>query len=209
MVWHFSGIRPLFNDGASEATEATRDYVITQDRQYDDTLINVFGGKITTYRKLAEEVLALVDRRTQNRSKRWTAGAALPGGDFAVLSFDALVIEAQRHFAFADPPLVSRLVRLYGTDVWTLLKDCQQICDLGTHFGAGLYQVEVDYLVREEWARLAQDIVYRRTKLGLRMTVEEISALQQYLDSLDFLDDASVDQGVADLGPDIDSAQMA
>jgi len=209
VVWHFSGIRPLFNDGASEATEATRDYVITQDRQYDDTLINVFGGKITTYRKLAEEVLALVDRRTQNRSKRWTAGAALPGGDFAVLSFDALVIEAQRHFAFADPPLVSRLVRLYGTDVWTLLKDCQQICDLGTHFGAGLYQVEVDYLVREEWARLAQDIVYRRTKLGLRMTVEEISALQQYLDSLDFLDDASVDQGVADLGPDIDSAQMA
>ena len=85
----------------------------------------------------------------------------------------------------------------------------QQICDLGTHFGAGLYQVEVDYLVREEWARLAQDIVYRRTKLGLRMTVEEVSALEQYLDTLDFLDDASVDQRVADLSPDVDSAQMA
>ena len=80
---------------------------------------------------------------------------------------------------------------------------------MGTHFGAGLYQVEVDYLVREEWARLAQDIVYRRTKLGLRMTVEEISALEQYLDTLDFLDDASVDRRVADLSPDVDSAQMA
>ena len=209
VVWHFSGIRPLFNDGASEATEATRDYVITQDRQYDDTLINVFGGKITTYRKLAEEVLALVDQRTQNRSKRWTAGTALPGGDFAVLSFDTLVIEAQRHFAFADPLLVRRLARLYGTEVWALLKDCEQICDLGTHFGAGLYQVEVDYLVREEWARLAQDIIYRRTKLGLRMTEEEISALEQYLDTLHFLDDASVDQRVADLSSDIDSAQTA
>ena len=116
VVWHFSGIRPLFNDGASEATEATRDYVITQDRQYDDTLINVFGGKITTYRKLAEEVLALVDQRTQNRSKRWTAGSALPGGDFAVLSFDTLVIEAQRHFAFADPCSYG------GLPVYTALK---------------------------------------------------------------------------------------
>ena len=209
VVWHFSGVRPLFNDGASEATEATRDYVITQDRQYDDTLINVFGGKITTYRKMAEGVLALVDQRTQNRSKRWTAGTALPGGDFAVLSFETLVIEAQRHFAFADPLLVRRLAHLYGTEVWALLKDCKQICDLGTHFGAGLYQVEVDYLVREEWARLAQDIIYRRTKLGLRMTTEEISALEQYLDTLHFLQDASVDQRVSDLSPDVDSAQTA
>ena len=80
---------------------------------------------------------------------------------------------------------------------------------MGTHFGAGLYQVEVDYLVREEWARLAQDIIYRRTKLGLRMTVEEISALEQYLDTLHFLDDASVDQRVADLSPDVDNAQTA
>ena len=209
VVWHFSGIRPLFNDGANEATEATRDYVITQDSQYSDHLINVFGGKITTYRRLAEEVMTIVDKAASRRTKKWTAGATLPGGDFDATKFEDLVAKAQADFAFAAAPLIRRLTRLYGTQVWALLKDCQQFSDLGTHFGADLYQAEVDFLVREEWARQAADIVYRRTKLGLRMTVEEIASLQQYLNGPMSLSDATVDQRITRLASDVDSAQMA
>ena len=209
VVWHFSGIRPLFNDGASEATEATRDYVITQDHQYSNSLINVFGGKITTYRKLAEEVLTMVDKAANRRTKKWTAGAALPGGDFGATDFEALVAKAQTDFPFAEAQLIRRLPRLYGTQVWALLKDCQQVSDLGRHFGADLYQAEVEFLVQEEWARQAADIVYRRTKLGLRMTAEEIAGLQNYLDDPVSLGDAPVDQGIARLAADVDSAQMA
>lgn len=209
VVWHFSGIRPLFNDGANEATEATRDYVITQDSQYSDHLINVFGGKITTYRRLAEEVMTMVDKAASRRTKKWTAGATLPGGDFDATKFEDLVAKAQADFAFAAAPLIRRLTRLYGTQVWALLKDCQQFSDLGTHFGADLYQAEVDFLVREEWARQAADIVYRRTKLGLRMTVEEIASLQQYLNGPMSLSDATVDQRITRLASDVDSAQMA
>lgn len=209
VVWHFSGIRPLFNDGASEATEATRDYVITQDHQNGDSLINVFGGKITTYRKLAEEVLTMVDKAANRRTKKWTAGAALPGGDFGATDFEALVAKAQTDFPFAEAQLIRRLTRLYGTQVWALLKDCQQVSGLGRHFGADLYQAEVDFLVQEEWARRAADIVYRRTKLGLRMTAEEIAGLENYLDGPVSLSDAPVDQGIARLAADIDSAQTA
>ena len=203
VVWHFSGVRPLYDDGASEATEATRDYVITQDTRAGGSLINIFGGKLTTYRKLAEEVLTLVDRTARQKTRQWTDSVVLPGGDFPVDGFDALVADAKQDYPFVDPLLIARLTRLYGTELRQLLGDCQNSESLGQHFGADLYQVEVDFLVRAEWARQADDIVYRRTKLGLRMQPHEIAALQTYLDDL------PIQQGVTGFAADLDRPQMA
>lgn len=203
VVWHFSGVRPLYDDGASEATEATRDYVITQDRQTNGRLINIFGGKITTYRKLAEEVLTLVDQGASKRTKKWTADAALPGGDFPATGFNDLVARATKDFDFVPADLIQRLARLYGTRLWVLLADCSCIEDLGTCFGADLYQAEVDYLVREEWAQQAEDIVYRRTKLGLRMLDDDIRALEDYLGN------SAIIQGVAGFTADLDNPQVS
>lgn len=203
VVWHFSGVRPLFDDGADEATEATRDYVITQDRATGGKLINIFGGKITTYRKLAEEVLTLVDQTAKKKTKKWTAHAALPGGDFPATQFDQLLAKATTDFPFVETTLLQRLARLYGTQLWLMLARCENASDLGQHFGASLYQAEVDFLVREEWAQRAEDIVYRRTKLGLRMQPEEIDALQAYLDQ------TTVIQGITGFATDLDSVQVS
>ena len=203
VVWHFSGVRPLYNDGASEATEATRDYVITQDRQTNGKLINIFGGKITTHRKLAEEVLTLVDQSAKRRTNKWTADAALPGGDFPATGFNDLVARAASDFDFIPADLLQRLARLYGTRLWGLLADCSCAEDLGICFGADLYQVEVDYLVREEWAQQAEDIVYRRTKLGLRMTDHDVRRLNDYLAN------SAIVQGVAGFAADLDSPQVS
>ena len=203
VVWHFSGVRPLFDDGADQATEATRDYVITQDQPTDGKLINIFGGKITTYRKLAEEVLTLVDQAAKKKTETWTARAALPGGNFPATRFDQLVAKATTDFPFVEPVLLKRLARLYGTQLWLMLAHCEQADDLGQHFGESLYQVEVDFLVREEWAQRAEDIVFRRTKLGLRMQPDEIDALQAYLDH------TTVVQGVTGFATDLDGAQVS
>jgi glycerol-3-phosphate dehydrogenase len=177
--------------------------VITQDQPTDGKLINIFGGKITTYRKLAEEVLTLVDQAAKKKTEKWTAHAALPGGDFPAMHFDQLVTKAATDFPFVEPVLLARLARLYGTHLWLMLADCENAQDLGQHFGASLYQVEVDFLAREEWARRAEDIVFRRTKLGLRMQPEEIDALQAYLDQ------TPVVQGIPGFATDLNSAQMS
>lgn len=203
IAWHFSGVRPLYDDGADEATEATRDYVIVQDRRSDNRLINIFGGKITTYRRLAEEVLALVDQTAQKKTLNWTADATLPGGDFDATGFDALVARAMVDFDFVDPNLMRRLARLYGTQLWHLLAQCHAVEDLGRHFGAGLYQVEVDFLVQREWAQQAEDILYRRTKLGLRMADEE----QKNLD--DYLRQSSIVERTTDLATNFDSSHVS
>ena len=203
VVWHFSGVRPLFDDGADEATEATRDYVITQDQATAGKLINIFGGKITTYRKLAEEVLTLVDKTAKKKTEKWTAHAALPGGDFPATQFDQLLTKAIEDFPFVEATLLERLARLYGTQLWLMLAQCKHINDLGQHFGAGLYEVEVDFLLREEWAQRADDIVYRRTKLGLRMQPQEIDTLQAYLGQ------AAVRQSVTGFAADLNGFQVS
>lgn len=203
VVWHFSGVRPLYDDGASEATEATRDYVITQDHQTNGKLINIFGGKITTYRKLAEEVLALIDQAASRRTKKWTAGDGLPGGDFPTTGFNDLVVRAGADFDFLPPVFLQRLARLYGTRLWVLLADCHRVEDLGMCFGADLYQAEVDYLVREEWAQQAEDIVYRRTKLGLCLLDDDIERLEEYLGN------SAIVQSVTGFTADLDNPQVS
>lgn len=182
IVWTYSGVRPLFDDGASEAQEATRDYVLREDGERDEPrVINIFGGKITTYRKLAESMLEKIENVLGAKQKKWTADSSLPGGDFKVEAFESLVGEVQAKFPFLEPSLAWRYVRAYGTRVWTLLDGAASIDDMGVQFGGSLCEREVDYLMRHEWAQVAEDVIWRRSKLGLRLKTHEITALEEWM----------------------------
>lgn len=181
IVWSYAGVRPLFDDGASAAQEATRDYVIRTEEEEGASLINVFGGKLTTSRRLAEEVVDSFGKLIGRMGPRWTRKAKLPGGEFPTTEFGAQVEKVQRAYPGLDPALVRRLSRLYGTRVDVVLGDARETGDLGPHFGATLYAREVDYLIAEEWAHTADDVLWRRTKLGLRVTPEDKERLAAYM----------------------------
>jgi len=180
IVWTYSGVRPLYDDGSKSATAATRDYVLSLETE-GAPLLNVFGGKITTYRKLSESAVDMIAPLLGNDRPGWTGGAPLPGGDFAVDRFAALVDGLRRRFPFLDAFWARRLVRAYGTDAERLLDGATGPGDLGRVFGATLTEREVRWLMREEFARTAEDVVWRRSKLGLRMTAEEIDALGRWM----------------------------
>ena len=168
IVWTYSGVRPLYDDGASKAQEATRDYVLkTEGRAKEPKLINIFGGKITTYRRLAESMLEKIEAAIGARGKPWTEGATLPGGDFDALAFDRELMRFEADFPFLQPDHAWRLFRLYGTRARMIVEDANTLEDLGQNFGSDLTEAEVRYLMREEWARNAEDVLWRRTKRGL------------------------------------------
>ena len=181
VVWTYSGVRPLYDDGASSATAATRDYTLKVDDAGGAPILNVFGGKITTYRKLAEDAMDKIVPYFPGASAHWTAGVALPGGDFAVDGFDVLVRDLHSAFPFLSAFTARRLVRAYGTDSPVLLDGAQSIEALGQDFGQGLHAREVDWLMQHEFARTAEDVVWRRNKLGLRLSGAEIDALDVYM----------------------------
>ncbi|MDA1309882.1 MAG: glycerol-3-phosphate dehydrogenase [Proteobacteria bacterium] len=182
VVHSYSAVRPLYNDGASKAQEATRDYVLKTETTTDGpALINVFGGKITTYRKLAESALEQIQKQLGRRGAPWTAGAALPGGDFHPTGFNQQVEALRTAYRFLDPAHARRLVRLYGTRAWAILGAAKTLTDLGECFGADLHEAELHHLVEREWAASAEDVLWRRSKLGLRFTEAETQRLAQYL----------------------------
>jgi glycerol-3-phosphate dehydrogenase len=183
VVWTFSGVRPLYDDGASEAKAATRDYVFELDTPGGAPVLSIFGGKITTYRRLAEEALEkLASYLHGSKAKEgWTAHAPLPGGDMAVTALPALIADLLRSYPFVPAALASRLAHAYGTRAKMLLGKAASLADLGRSFGAGLTECEVRYLMTNEWACDAEDIVWRRSKLGLRLTPEEIAALDAWM----------------------------
>ncbi|MET0970198.1 MAG: glycerol-3-phosphate dehydrogenase, partial [Tardiphaga sp.] len=183
IVWTYSGVRPLYDDGASEAKAATRDYVFELDLPGGLPLLSIYGGKITTYRRLAEEALEkLAPYLKGTKAKEgWTADAALPGGDFDVSAGDALIGEIQRDYPFVTPAHARRLVRAYGTRATKMLGSAKSAADLGRDFGATLSEREVRYLMANEWAVDAEDIVWRRSKLGLRLSKDQIAALDDWL----------------------------
>ncbi|SFF18889.1 homodimeric glycerol 3-phosphate dehydrogenase (quinone) [Sulfitobacter brevis] len=181
VVWTYSGVRPLYNDGASSATAATRDYVLKVDQSAGAPILNVFGGKITTYRKLAESALEKIAPFFADAGKPWTAGVALPGGDFPVDGVGALKGRVASRYPFLSARWVSRLVKAYGTEVFDVLGDAETAGDLGQEFGAGLSEREVNWLVDKEFARSAEDIIWRRSKLGLRLTKQETDLLDVWL----------------------------
>ncbi len=180
--WTYAGVRPLYDDGASKAQEATRDYVLALDvPDGQPPLLSVFGGKITTHRRLAEQALKHLAETFPHMRAPWTKTATLPGGDMRVTSFEAWANNVADQYGFLNAGLVHRLCRAYGTRVQILLAGVFAATDLGRDFGAGLSAREVDYLIANEWAETADDILWRRTKLGLRLDREQASALGDYI----------------------------
>jgi glycerol-3-phosphate dehydrogenase len=187
VLWSYSGVRPLYDDGASEAQEATRDYVLKLDAPDDmPALLSIFGGKITTYRRLAEAALALLSRYlpAARRPAGWTGQQPLPGGDFPTDGFEALAAETAARHPYLARETARRLVRAYGTRAEAVLDGAKSQTDLGKTFGADLTEAEVRYLARNEWAMTAEDVVWRRTKLGLRLSGQEIAGVDAYLRQL-------------------------
>jgi glycerol-3-phosphate dehydrogenase len=184
VIWSYSGVRPLFDSGEASAQKATRDYVLDLDETGGGApLLNIFGGKITTYRRLAEEAIEKIEARFAKPGNPWTAGAALPGGDFPVERFDQLISDLTAAHRDIDAGLLLRLAHAYGTRAHDLLAGSTSPSQLGQCFGADLYEQEVRYLIRHEWARTAEDILWRRTKLGLRFSLEETQNLSKWVDA--------------------------
>ena len=172
IVWSYSGVRPLRDDGASAAQEATRDYVL--ELAGEPPLLSVFGGKITTYRRLAEAAMAKLAPSFPAMGADWTAHAALPGGDFAWDGVPALAASLAQAHPELDQRTSLRLAHAYGTRAAAMLQ-----APPGRDFGAGLSQREVDWLIRTEWATTAEDVIWRRSKLGLRMTADQVAVLDE------------------------------
>jgi glycerol-3-phosphate dehydrogenase len=183
VVWSYAGVRSLHDDGRASAQDTTRDFVLELDaRRGEPPLISIVGGKITTYRRVAEEALRrLLPLLPRPAGPPWTRGAPLPGGDFACGDRDRLAGDLMAAVPFLDTDTAERLARTYGTMAHGILAGATRVEDFGLHFGAGLYQREVQHLIDKEWARTADDILWRRTKLGLRLTDEERHRLQEWL----------------------------
>jgi glycerol-3-phosphate dehydrogenase len=185
VVWAYSGVRPLFDDGASDAKSASRDYVLELDAAEGEApLLSIIGGKITTYRRLAEAALAQLAPHLPERSglaAGWTGTTPLPGGEFDMDGEDALVARLVRSHAFLGKAHALRLARAYGTRAWVVLGKAKSMADLGARFGATLTEAEVRYLIEHEWARSAEDVLWRRSKLGLHMSDGEVSSLEAWM----------------------------
>jgi len=179
--WTYSGIRPLYNDGASKAQEATRDYVLKLDAPDGAApLLSVFGGKITTFRKLAEHVLEKLAPFYPTMGPAWTATGKLPGGDFPQAETAERIAEFAHRHPFLGAVNAKRMFRAYGTRAEDIIGDAKSMEDLGRSFGA-LSEREVAYLIDQEWARTAEDILWRRSKLGLHLTDGEQAALRDHM----------------------------
>ncbi len=179
VVWSYSGVRPLVGDESGSASEVTRDYKLDLD-QHPALLLNVFGGKITTSRKLGEDAMDILAPLLGASARAWTEdGPPLPGGERR--DIDVLQAELQAKRPWLPPSMAWRLIHSYGTRSSTVLGNAESLAALGEHFGADLYQVEVDYLRQHEWAVDSVDILWRRSKLGLRVDQAQTTRLDAYL----------------------------
>ncbi len=187
VVWSYSGVRPLIDDGSGRPEAATRGYHLgLSDPSQGAPMLSVFGGKITTYRRLAEEAVDLLEPLLPTLDKQhWTADEPLPGGDFPVDGFDAQVAKLAVRYPFLEPAQTERLARHYGTLAADILGDARSLGDCGRYFGAGLTEREVCYLVEREWCRTADDLLWRRSKLGLHLSTAEAATLAEYLNERD------------------------
>ncbi|MDB6157379.1 MAG: Aerobic glycerol-3-phosphate dehydrogenase [Gammaproteobacteria bacterium] len=168
-VWSYSGVRPLYDDGDVSASTVTREYVFDLDTSGGRTpLLSVFGGKLTTYRRLAEHAMAELRAPLRFDAREWTRGSILPGGDIDKGDFEMFSEQQAARYAFAPPELVRRLCRAYGTRVERIMGNAQRLRDLGEEMAPQLYEAELQYMRDHEWARSGEDALWRRSKLGLR-----------------------------------------
>lgn len=179
VIHAFSGVRPLYDDNAENPSAVTRDYVF--DVSGEPPMLSVFGGKITTYRKLAEHALEKLKPFFPAMKPAWTASAALPGGDMADADFDRFLAQLRSANPWLPQELAHHYARLYGTRTTDLLNGARDLAGLGQHFGGLLYQAEIDYLRKAEWARTAGDVLDRRTKHGLHISPEQRDKVQRYM----------------------------
>ena len=182
IVWSYAGVRPLYDDAKGNASAVTRDYVFDLDApETVAPLLSVFGGKLTTYRKLAEHALEKLQPVMGFKAKTWTAGSPLPGGDIDDADFCSFLVMVQKRWPWLPAPLARRYARAYGTRIERLIGHANGIADLGEPLGDGLYEAEITYLMREEWAITDDDILWRRSKLGLHVTEETKARLRAWL----------------------------
>jgi len=189
VVWSYSGVRPLLDDDSDDASEVTRDYTFEFDSD-GAPMLSVFGGKITTFRKLAEQAVDMIAPVLSNRHGPWTADACLPGGDLhglkpdnrSVLEFDVFVSSLQRQYAWLPQPLVARYARAYGTRTHRLLNRRTALAHMGGEVMPGLFEAEAEYWIEHEWATCAADMLWRRSKLGLHLPPGAEAALDAWID---------------------------
>jgi len=184
IVWSYSGVRPLYDDGTSDPSAITRDYVLQLDAGRDAAnapVLSIFGGKITTYRKLAEAALAELRPFFPAMGPSWTHAAPLPGGDLPGGDRDAWLAELRQRYPALPADLLRALARRHGTRALAVLADTRSPADLGEDFGAELTEREIRYLQRDEWAVTADDVLWRRTKCGLAMTGAARARVAEFL----------------------------
>jgi glycerol-3-phosphate dehydrogenase len=183
--WTYSGVRPLLEEeGADNPSAVTRDYSLELDAPAGEApLLSVFGGKITTFRKLAEEAVDKLAQALQNGASSWTAGAPLPGGDMPNANFERFLSEFKQQHAWLPADLAHRLARAYGTRAKHVIGNARSVADLGRAFAPGLYEAELTYLRDTEWARSAQDVLWRRSKLGLHVEPGTLDSITRDIDT--------------------------
>ena len=182
VVWSYSGVRPLYDDGAGAAAAVTRDYVLRDSMVDGAPVLSVFGGKLTTYRKLAEQVLQHLQGHFPAMRAPWTHAAPLPGGDLDG-GMSGLSGDLGRAFAFVPQDHLLGMARRHGSLAWSWLAGCGSIDDLGAHFGAGLYAREIDHMLAAEWASTGEDVLYRRSKTGLMMNATDRDRVGAYVEA--------------------------
>ncbi len=176
----YSGVRPLLSDGVDDLSAVTREYTLELNAE-QAPLITIFGGKITTYRKLAESVVAKLKPFFPHLKNNSTRETILPGGDITNGDMTKFTETLAQEFTWLDDSICHRYAHTYGTKSYELLKNCNQLEKMGQHFGHGLYEREVLYLKHLEWAQTVDDILWRRTKLGLKFSADDINDLKVYL----------------------------
>ncbi|MBS0848248.1 glycerol-3-phosphate dehydrogenase [Citrobacter sp. JGM124] len=181
IVWSYSGVRPLCDDESGSLQQITRDYTLDiQDVKGKAPLLSVFGGKLTTYRKLAEHALDKLQHYYPGSGSAWTKNSCLPGGNMGC-SCDEYVNVLRRRYDWISEPLAYRLAHTYGTNSELILDNFNHSTRLGEHFGRGLYEAELRYLVDHEWVRCAEDAIWRRTKLGIKLHKQQEIRIEQWI----------------------------
>ncbi|MET3590259.1 glycerol-3-phosphate dehydrogenase [Bartonella silvatica] len=180
IVWTYSGVRALYDDGTSKAQETTRDYVLQEiGTENVPRILNLYGGKITTYRKLAEDAMKFVEKALGTKGAPWTKNSILPGGDFPYNRLDTIENKIALLIPELDAFTCRRLARSYGSEALVIFADGK--VDKGKNFGHGLYEIEVKWLIEREWAKTCEDVLWRRSKLGLLFNKKEVDALSYYM----------------------------
>ena len=182
VVWSYAGVRPLYDDAAANASKVTRDYVIHLSKS-GPPLVSIFGGKITTFRKLSEEVVDMILPRLNMNKSAWTSSATLPSGDIPGADYDAFLAAKKDQYPWLPEAVLKDYTRNYGTLIDSMLGDAQSVADLGLHFGADLYEAEVRHLMNNEWARTAGDVLWRRSRKGLHVPDDGARKLDDWMKS--------------------------